>query len=300
MRRITLVLMILAVFMSAWIYREQAASTTAVVKSGEAVISLGQDLTQAQKDQVISYFGTKVKLDKARYVSVSNQEERKYLEGKIAESVIGTRAISCALVTGAPSGQGIGVQTHNINGVTSFMYANAANTAGIEDVQIYVDAPFEVSGTAALTGIIKAFELASGKTLNEAAKDTANQEIAESSKLGEKIGQDKAEKIIYEVKKQVVEKKISDPAEIRSIILKVSADLNITLSEDDITRIISLMQNLNKLNLNISHLNEQLDKLQKGIQDVRNQTDQVEGFFQKLIRFIMNLLQGLTGGISLR
>jgi uncharacterized protein YpuA (DUF1002 family) len=287
--------MVLAVFMTAWIYRVQVTSTGAAVKSGEAVISLGKDLNENQKNQVLKYFQTKSNLDKVRYVTVSNQEERKYLEGKIAESLIGTRAISCALVTGASKGQGIDVQIHNINGVTPFMYANAAYTAGIEDVQIYVEAPFEVSGTAALTGIIKAFELASGKPLNETAKDTANQELAESAKLGEKIGQDKAGKIIYEIKKQVVEKKITDPAEIRRIIIQVSADLNITLAEEDINRITVLMEKLNHVNINVSQLNEQLDKLQKGIQDVRNQTDQAQGFFQKLVNFINNLIKSILG-----
>jgi uncharacterized protein YpuA (DUF1002 family) len=298
MRRITVIFMMMALLMTAWIYREQVASTGAEVKSGQAVISLGQDLTEAQKSQVLRYFETKSNLDKVRYVSVSNQEERRYLEGKIAESLIGTRAISCAMVVGSAKAQGIDVKTHNINGVTPFMYANAANTAGIDDVQIFIEAPFEVSGTAALTGIIKAFELASGKELNETAKETANQELAESSKLGEKIGQDKAGKIIYEVKKQVVEKKVADPAEIRRIIVQVSADLNISLAEEDVNRIITLMQNLNQLNINISHLNEQIDKLQKGIQDVRTQTDQAQGFFQKLVNFIKNIFQGLTGAIS--
>ncbi len=298
MRRITITLMILAVFMTAWIYREQVASTGALVKSGEAVISLGQDLTEAQKNQVISYFESQVNLDQVRYIRISNQEERKYLEGRIADSVIGTRAISCALVTGAAKGQGIAIETHNINGVTPFMYANAANTAGIEDVRIFVDAPFEVSGTAALTGIIKAFEVASGKSLNENAKATANEEIAESSKLGEKIGPDKAGRVIYEIKKQVVEKKVTDPAEIRRIIVQVSADLNITLAEEDIKRIIALMQNLNKVNLNITQLNEQIDKLQKGIEEVRTQTDQAQTFLQKLVKLIRDFWQGLTGVIA--
>jgi len=298
MRKILVVIMVLAFITTAWIYRDQAVRTGINIKNGEAVISLGQDLTEAQKNQVLSYFESDSNLAKVRYVTVSNQEERTYLQGKIDDSLIGTRAISCALVTGAPQGQGIGVQTHNINGVTPFMYANAANTAGIEDVQINVAAPFEVSGTAALTGIIKAFELASGNKLNETAKETANQEVAESSKLGKKIGQDQAGKIIYEVKKQVVEKKITNPEEIRRIIIQVSTDLNVNLSEDDINAIIDLMQNINKLNINITNLNQQLDKLQKGIQDVRTQTDQAKGFLQRIAEFIMSLIRGLTGVLS--
>jgi uncharacterized protein YpuA (DUF1002 family) len=298
MRRTLMFLMVGIFLASAWIYAQQVVSTGTNIKNGDVVISLGQDLTEAQKNQVLTYFATDTNLTKVRYVTVSNQEERTYLQGKIDDSLIGTRAISCAMVTGAPKGQGIGVQTHNINGVTSFMYANAANTAGIEDVQINVDAPFEVSGTAALTGIIKAFETASGNKLNETAKETANQEVAESSKLGQKIGQDQAGKIIYEVKKQVVEKKITNPEEIRRIIVQVSGDLNVKLSEDDINSIIDLMQNINKLNINITNLNQQLDKLQKGIQDVRTQTDEAKGFLQRIVEFIKSLLRGLTGVLS--
>lgn len=298
MRKISVILMAFILLFTAWIYREQVASTGAEVKTGQAVISLGQDLTEAQKNQVVSYFESKSNLAKVQFVTVSNQEERKYLEGKIDESLIGTRAISCAMVSGGNKGQGIGVQTHNINGVSPFMFANAANTAGIEDVQINITAPFEVSGTAALTGIIKAFELASGNQLSEAAKEIANQEVAESSKLGEKIGQDKAGKIIYDVKKQVVDKKISDPAEIRKIIVQVSADLNIKLSEDDISRIVDLMQKINSLNINVSKLNQQLDKLQKGVQDVRTQTDQAQGFFQRLAALIKSFIQSLKGALS--
>jgi uncharacterized protein YpuA (DUF1002 family) len=256
---------------------------------------LGQDLTEAQKNQVTSFFESKGNLAKVRYVTVTNQEERKYLQGKIDESLIGTKAISCAMVTGAAKGEGIGVQTHNINGVTPFMYANAATTAGIEDVQINVTAPVEVSGTAALTGIIKAFETATGNKISETAKEIANQEVAESSKLGQKIGQDKAGKIIYEVKRQVVEKKVTDPEEIRRIIIQVSGDLNVKLSEDDINRIVALMQNINNLNINVSKLNQQLDKLQKGIEEVSTQTAQAKGFLQRIADFIRNLIQSLTG-----
>jgi len=298
MRKILVVLTAFTLLTTVWIYKEQVVSTGTQIKTGQAVISLGQDLTEAQKNQMISYFESTGSLAKVQYVSVSNQEERKYLQGKIDENLIGTRAISCAMVTRGAQGQGIGVQTKNINGVTPFMYANAAYTAGIEDVQISVAAPFEVSGTAALTGIIKAFEMGSGKQLSETAKETANQEVAESSKLGDKIGQDNAGKIIYEVKRKVMEKKISDPVEIRKIILQVSADLNIELAEEDISRIVELMQRINDLNINVSKLNQQLDKLQKGVQEIGAQKDQAKGFLQKLADFIKNLFQGLMGVLS--
>lgn len=297
MRRILLIVMALTILTTGWIYREQFISTAGGINSGQAVISLGQDLTPAQKNDIMNLFGTKGDLSNVRIVTVANAEERKYLQGKIDEKLIGTRAISCALVIGTAPGQGIEVQTHNIKGVSPFMYANAVNTAGIKDVRIDVAAPFEVSGTAALTGIIKAFELASGNNLNEKAKETANQEVAESSKLGQKIGQDQAGRFIYEVKKRVVEKKITDPAEIRNIVIQVSAELNVTLSEEDITQIVNLMVNINNLNINITNLDQQLDRLQTGIQEVRTGTEQTKGFIQRIIDFIMSLLQGLMGAL---
>ena len=39
------------------------------------------------------------------------------------------------------------------------MYINALATAGVKDASVYVTAPFSVSGTPALTGIIKAYEV---------------------------------------------------------------------------------------------------------------------------------------------
>ncbi len=259
----------------------------------EPVISLGQDLTSSQRDEVMNYFRNNGDTTNARLITVSNQEERKYLEGKIDSKLIGSRAISSAYVKLMQNGQGIDVKINNISWVTKFMYANALSTAGVKDAQVVVTAPFEVSGTAALTGIIKAFELASGTKLSETAKETAHQEMAESSKLGQKIGKDNAEKIIYEVKRQVIEKNLSDPEEIRRIIIEVSANLKVSLSESDIDRIVELMQNLNRLNLNISKLNQQLNRVQQGLEDIKTSSGKARGVIQRIIDFINNLLRSL-------
>lgn len=294
MRRIITYFMIAAVVVSGFIYSKEKVWHTAARTNGETtVISLGQDLTAAQKNAVLDYFERTITVQDARLITVSNQEERKYLEGKIDTSVIGTRAISSACVRLTGSGQGIDVKTNNISWVSPFMYANALNTAGVTDAQVLVTAPFEVSGTAALTGIIKAFETATGTQLSEEAKDTAHQEVAETSKLGQKIGQDKAGRIIYEVKRQVIEKKVTDPQEIRRIIIEVSADLNVNLSEEDIDRIVALMQKLNSLNINITRLNEQLDKLQQGLEDIKSESKKARGFMQRIINFFRSLLQNL-------
>ncbi len=50
------------------------------------------------------------------------------------------------------------------------MYANALVTAGVENAEVDITAPFNVSGTAALTGVMKAFEKATGKQISTEAK----------------------------------------------------------------------------------------------------------------------------------
>jgi len=263
------------------------------------VISLGQDLTDEQKQAMIDYFEDFQGGRDARYITVTNREEREYLQGKVDEDLIGTRAISSAYCEVLSKGRGIEVTTHNITAITPFMYANALITAGIEDARVVVGAPFEVSGTAALTGIIKAFESASGEKLNEGAKEIAHQEIAESTKLGQKVGKANAEKIIYEVKRQVIEKDISDPGEIRRIVVEISGDLNVDLSEEDIDRIVGLMQKINQLNINISWLEDQLMSLERNLGEVKNVSRDVVGLLQQLIsllnKFIDNARSMLVG-----
>jgi uncharacterized protein YpuA (DUF1002 family) len=299
MRTKLLALLILGIAMTGWIYFNQPSHTKVTgIKSGQVVICLGDDLTESQKSEILNLLENKADTSNARIITVTNAEERKFLLGKIDEKMIGTKAISSALVVGEETGRGIQVQTYNINGVSPLMYANAATTAGIKDVQIEVAAPFEVSGTAALTGIIKAFESASGNNLSEKAKETANQEVAESSKLSERIGTEKAGKFINEVKRQVVEKKTTDPVEIRKIIIQVSAELSIQLSEQEINRIVNLMQNINSLNISLTSLNEQLSRLQSGIQDVGSKAEQSKGFLQRIGELIRLLWQSIMGSVS--
>lgn len=74
-------------------------------------------------------------------------------------------------ITILDDGSGLNVSTKNINWCTEQMYKNALTTAGITDADVKVTAPFEVSGTAALTGIYKAYEDITGNSLSSLAKD---------------------------------------------------------------------------------------------------------------------------------
>ena len=62
-------------------FEELIITTLTGAKPAEAVISLGEDLTPVQKDRVMEYFKDWTKGKTLHYISVSNEEERKYLEG---------------------------------------------------------------------------------------------------------------------------------------------------------------------------------------------------------------------------
>ena len=125
------------------------------VAAGDMIVTLGENLTTEQKNMLLSEMNVPTDV---KTITVSNAEEHQYLGGYISNALIGTKAISSSSVTFEQAGSGLKVETKNINWVTEDMYINALATAGVKDASVYVTAPFSVSGTAALTGIIKAYE----------------------------------------------------------------------------------------------------------------------------------------------
>ena len=73
---------------------------------------IGADLDAQQTEAVYQAFG--VRRGDVIELSVTNAEERQYLEGYVDESIIGTRSISCVYVELLPEGSGMSVTTSNI------------------------------------------------------------------------------------------------------------------------------------------------------------------------------------------
>ncbi len=135
-----------------------------VLADSETVVTIGADLTDEQKEKMYSYFG--VDKNKVSIIEVTNEEERKYLEGVATEAQIGRRTLSCAYIQETEEGNGINVKIANLNMVTSSMIATTLSTAGIYNCNVVAACPIEVSGTGALTGIMKAFEKVTGEKLD--------------------------------------------------------------------------------------------------------------------------------------
>ena len=138
------------------------------------VITLGADLTQEQKEKVMAFFNTSE--DAVTVITITNQDERKYLESLVKDDVIGTRTLSCSYILPQTSG-GIVVKTANLTWVTDAMLANSLLTSGVENCQVLATAPFEVSGTGALTGVMMAYEKSSGEELDDSKQELATEEL---------------------------------------------------------------------------------------------------------------------------
>lgn len=166
---------------------------------GDVFITLGEDLTSEQKDELLNRM--EVSSDVETLV-VTNEEEHTYLGDYISARQIGNRALSSSKITIGESGTGIHVKSDRINWVTNEMYANALITAGVKDADVYVTAPFDVSGTAALTGLIKAYESAADIAIPEEQKEVANEEMVRTAELAETIGNKEANELNHSYKRR--------------------------------------------------------------------------------------------------
>ena len=225
---------------------------------GDVIVTLGQDLTSSQKSSILNEMG--VDPQSVQIVTVTNQEEHQYLDAYVPKAEIGSKAISSAKITIGQPNSGIQVTTHNIDYVTEEMYINALTTAGVKDAQVYVTAPFQVSGTGALTGVIKAYEKASGSAINDNQKQVANQEMATTTDLAKEsgIGQDKAAKLMTTIKQNMAANMPKTDAEMADLIRKSASQTGVTLSDADVQKLVALFDKIKNLNINWGSVDQQL------------------------------------------
>lgn len=221
-------------------------------KEGDEIVTLGADLKESQKSEMLHEMKAS---EDAKVIEVTNAEEYKYLGDVLSSKEIGNKAISSAIVRYEKAGKGLTVElSDNIRVVKEDAFINALNTVGIEDADIYVTAPGKVSGTAALTGILKAYEANTGKELPENLKKVANEELVVQTKLSEELGDQKTNDIIYEIKDAMAKNMPKNDKEVRLIIESVakSGDINLTKAQED--KLVGLFNNMKNANVDWDRL----------------------------------------------
>ena len=239
-----------------------AGTTIPVMADSAKVVTLGADLTQEQKNTMMNYF--KADASQVQILTVTNADEREYLGNYIPLEQIGTRTLSCAYVKPTQSG-GIKVRTANLNYVTGRMIANALSTAGISNCEAVAACPYEVSGTGALTGVMMAYESASGQKLDSAKKDLATKEVVVTGNLAQQVGEDNATNIINQAKLQIIGKNVQNADEIYNIVNNIAVENNVTFSSDEMDAIVSLLQQIAQQSYDIEQMKNTLEEIQESI-----------------------------------
>ena len=246
---------------------------------------IGADLDNEQVAAVYNAFG--IKRGDAIELTVTNAEERQYLQGYVDSAIIGTRSISCVYVELLPSGSGMDVTTSNITWCTGEMYISALATAGITDARIIVAAPFEVSGTAALTGVYKAYEDMTGKKLDDLAKLVSTQELTITGELANEIGSMDSTSIVNDLKMMLDETQNMSDEEILSQIDQIAAQYNVSLTQTQKQQLIDLCRSLEGLDADA--LKARVEEVQGTLQKVSDAKTKVVGFVDTVKKVVTSV-----------
>lgn len=259
---------------------EDSTDETEVIEGDQVdtdnVVTLGENLTTEQRDAMYKYFGTSA--DKVRTIIVTHSDEVKYMEGIATAEQIGNTTNSCAYVEPTNSG-GIKVKTANLNFVTSAMIASTLTTAGMENCNVIAACPFEVSGTGALTGIIMAYETASGEKLDEGKKEAAMEELITTGDLADSIGSEEATQVVGEVKEEILDKGLTDPDEIGDAVDKIAEKHDVTLTDDQKQQLVSLMEKISQYDYDLSSIKDTLNNLSGKVGALEGVWNSVKSFF---------------------
>lgn len=275
------------------------APEVTVTDDDKPYLALGKDLTAEQQETVMSLMGlTDTNLENYDVVYVTNQDEYDYLGDYLDSSVIGDKALSSVLVVERESGNGINVTTKNISYCTTGMYRNALITAGVTDADIIVAGPFKLSGTAALVGATKAYEEMTGENISKTNVDAATNELVVTGELAESVGDsEKVEQLIAYVKQEVIENENISEEDISQAIDEGCETLDIDLTEDEKAQILSLMDKINELDIDVDALKEQAKSLYDKLGDLDLDTEKLNesmgGTLSEVFTAIVEFVKGL-------
>ena len=171
------------------------------------------------------------------------------------------------------------------------MIKSTLTTAGIYDCNVVAAAPFAVSGTGALTGIMKAFEIVNGSPLEETKKEIATEEIVISGNLAEDIGSDEAVGIITDVKDTIIGENIVAADEIEQVIINSGDKFEVTLTDDQVQMILNTMVKVASQDYDYERLASTYSSvIDSAADNIGLELEQAKkGFFEKIADFFRSI-----------
>ena len=267
---------------------DKADDNVVIKESDKPYLALGADLSEDQKNTVLSLMGIDpAQLGNYDVVTVSNSEEHQYLDAYIPSSQIGSKSWSSVVIVKKEKGNGINISTKNISYCTVGMYKNALVTAGIEDAA----GPKNISGTAALVGVFKAYQEMTGKELPQENVDTALNELVLTGQLESSTGADSesVEGLVAYLKQQIAENGLTDDDSIRKAIDEAADKFDVTLTEDQKAQLLELLKKIGDLDLDVDSLVNQAKSIYDKIENLG-----ADGIFDKIGSFFSNLFSSIA------
>lgn len=277
------------------------------VSVGSSCVSLGADITDAERAVVLSMMGLdEGSIAASKVITVTNAREHQVLDSVFGAEVSGTKAQSCCRIIARESGHGITVSTQNINFVTASMYENALATAGMQDAEVIVAAPFPMPGTAALVGAMESYSALLGTGVDGGRIGGAAEELSVTERIANLVNDpQKAAAYIAAVKAEAAAEKNPSDDKLDTIIDGVAQRLGFTLSGEEHNVVRVLLRKLEGLHISSGELlgqakgvyeylkSQGLDMSKYGATE-----EDVQGFFDvvgKMWDDFMNWLGGLFG-----
>ena len=254
------------------------------------ILSFGASLNKQQEADLRKYFGAPSDID-ATYVTT----EVAVKQLGLPESAIKTYKggwYSSAYVKLNDKKTGVNVKANNLTLVTDDMLANALITSGILNADVIASAPFKVTGESALAGILAGAEEILGTELSQENKETAQKEIETTLDLADEIGQKEASSIINDIKAEVIKDSPTTNVQIENIVVNIANNYNVNLSPESKAKVVSLMSDVNKLDINYKDIKATLEKAtEKFREDMKALGKEIKesGIFEKMWNWVKNL-----------
>ena len=274
-----------------------------IKKSDRPYLALGADLSEEQRNTVLSLMGIDAAgLGNYDVVYVNNSEEHQYLDSYVESSKIGSKSWSSVVIVKRDKGNGLNISTKNITYCTVGMYKNALTTAGITDADIIVAGPKPISGTAALVGIFKAYEEMSGKKVQDNVVDAALNELVVTGQLEDAIDgltNEEVEEFIAYIKSVIAEKGLTDESSINQAIDDACKKYGVTLDDTERQKIVDLLLKITSLGIDLNGLVDYASSLYNSFKNGGSSSSGILSTIGKAIGTIFgaigNFFQGLFG-----
>ncbi|MEH7746366.1 DUF1002 domain-containing protein [Neobacillus drentensis] len=131
----------------------------------------------------------------------------------------------------------------------------------------------------------------------ESRRIEANQEMVETAKLGDSIGDENAAALIAKIKEEIAKKKPKNDQELQNIIEQAAKELNVKLTDEEMQRLIDFFNKLKDLNIDWNQVSDQLNKAKDRISNFL-QSEEGQGFLDKLKQFFTWLIDTIKSIFS--